>query len=442
MVSRVPTAPTNVRRAALAGLVGTTIEWYDFFIYALAAVIVFRSQFFPGASPLAGTLAALGTFAVGFLARPVGALIFGHIGDRVGRKTTLVATLLTMGIATFLIGLLPTYDQIGAAAPVLLVVLRIAQGLSVGGEWGGAVLISIEHAPETRRGFYGAVPQLGVPLGLIISNLAFLILTATMSNEQFLAWGWRIAFLISALLVVVGLYVRLKITESPEFAAARETALMRLPIVSVVRDHWPQVLCGTAIFAGITALGYTTATFAIQYGTTTLGLSSTFIILAVLVGAVVEVPLSLYFSALSDRIGHYKMIVYGVFVIGIVAIFFLPLLATAIPVVVFLTVFIGRIAGSPMYSPSPAVAAAAFPVEVRYSGASIGYQLGAIAGGALAPIIATLIIASPAGVWGVSVYLTAMVALTALGAYMSGRLVLRSGRAPALPDRPTRSDTR
>ena len=423
MVSRVPTAPPELRRAALASLVGTTIEWYDFFIYALAAVIVFRSQFFPGASPLAGTLAALGTFAVGFLARPLGGLIFGHIGDRVGRKTTLVATLVTMGTATFLIGLLPTYDQIGTAAPVLLVVLRIAQGLSVGGEWGGAVLISIEHAPESRRGFYGAVPQLGVPLGLITSNLAFLILAATMSNEQFLAWGWRIAFLFSAVLVVVGLYVRLKITESPEFAAARETApLMRLPIVSVMRDHWPQVLCGVAIFAGITALGYTTATFAIQYGTTTLGLSSTFIILAVLVGAVVEVPLSLYFSALSDRIGHYKMIVYGVVVIAVVAIFFLPLLATAIPVIVFLTVFIGRIAGSPMYSPSPAVAAAAFPVEVRYSGASIGYQLGAIAGGALAPIIATLIIASPAGVWGVSVYLTAMVALTALGAYMSGRL--------------------
>ena len=425
MVSRVPTAPTNVRRAALAGLVGTTIEWYDFFIYALAAVIVFRSQFFPGASPLAGTLAALGTFAVGFLARPLGGVIFGHIGDRVGRRTTLVATLLTMGTATFLIGLLPTYDQIGAAAPVLLVVLRIAQGLSVGGEWGGAVLISVEHAPESRRGFYGAVPLLGVPLGLITSNLVFLILAATMSNEQFLAWGWRIAFLISGLLVVVGLYVRLKITESPEFAAARDTAPTGLPIVSVLRDHWPQVLCGTAIFAGITALGYTIATFAIQYGTTTLGLASSFMILAVLVGAVVEIPLSLYFSALSDRIGRHRMIVYGVVVTGIVAIFFLPLLATAIPAVVFLTVFLARIAGTPMYSPAPAVAAAAFPVEVRYSGASIGYQFGSIFGGALAPIIATLILASPAGVWGVSVYLTAMVALTGVGAYVSGRLAAR-----------------
>jgi MFS family permease len=417
--------PTDVRKVALASLVGTTIEWYDFFLYALAAVIVFRSQFFPGTSVLAGTLATLGTFAVGFIARPLGGVIFGHIGDRIGRKMTLVTTLVTMGVATFLIGLLPTYEQIGAAAPILLVVLRIAQGLAVGGEWGGAVLISVEHAPEERRGFYGAFPQLGVPLGLITSNLAFLILAAVMPTEQFMAWGWRIGFLISALLVVVGLYVRLKITESPEFAAARETAPMQLPIVSVVRDHWPQVLCGTAIFSGITAMGYMAATFAIQYGTTALGFVNTFLILAVIVGAIVEVPLSLYFSAKSDRIGRHRMIVYGAVAAGIAAIFFLPLMATAIPAVVFLAMFFARISGSPMYGPAAAVAAGAFPVEVRYTGASIGYQFGAIAGGALAPIIATLILASPAGVWGVSVYLTAMVALTGLGAYMAGRLAAR-----------------
>jgi MFS family permease len=417
--------PTDVRKVALASLVGTTIEWYDFFLYALAAVIVFRSQFFPGTSELAGTLATLGTFAVGFIARPLGGVIFGHIGDRIGRKMTLVTTLVTMGVATFLIGLLPTYEQVGAAAPILLVVLRVAQGLAVGGEWGGAVLISVEHAPEARRGFYGAFPQLGVPLGLITSNLAFLILATVMPTEQFMAWGWRIGFLISAVLVVVGLYVRLRVTESPEFAAARETAPMRLPIVSVVRDHWPQVLCGTAIFSGITAMGYMAATFAIQYGTTTLGLANTFLILAVIVGAIVEVPLSLWFSATSDRIGRHRMIVYGAFAAGTAAIFFLPLMATAIPAVVFLAMFFARISGSPMYGPAAAVAAGAFPVEVRYTGASIGYQFGAIAGGALAPIIATLILASPAGVWGVSVYLTAMVAVTGLGAHMAGRLASR-----------------
>lgn len=419
------TTPADVRRVALASLVGTTVEWYDFFIYALAAVIVFRSQFFPGASPLAGTLAALGTFAVGFVARPLGGVIFGHIGDRIGRKMTLVTTLVTMGVATFLIGLLPTYEQIGVAAPILLVVLRIAQGLAVGGEWGGAVLISVEHAPENRRGFYGAFPQLGVPLGLITSNLAFLVLSAVMPNEQFLAWGWRIGFLISALLVVVGLYVRLRVSESPEFSAARETASMRLPIVSVLRDHWPQVLCNVGIFGGITAMGYMSATFAIQYGTATLGLASSFMILAVLIAATVEVPLSLYFSALSDRVGRHRMIVYGAVATGIAAIFFLPALATAIPTVVFLATFLGRIVSSPMYGPAAAAAAGVFPTEIRYTGASIGYQFGAIAGGAVAPIIATLILASPAGVWGVSVYLTAMVALSGFGAYMAGRLAAR-----------------
>jgi MFS family permease len=415
--------PTDVRRVALASLVGTTIEWYDFFLYALAAVIVFRSQFFPGVSPLAGTLATLGTFAVGFVARPLGGIVFGHVGDKIGRKMTLVTTLVTMGVATFLIGLLPTYEQIGVAAPVLLVVLRIAQGLAVGGEWGGAVLISVEHAPANRRGFYGAFPQLGVPLGLITSNLVVLILAAVMPNEQFLAWGWRIGFLISALLVVVGLWVRLRVTESPEFAA-RDTTSMRLPIVDVLRDHWPQVLCGTAIFGGITAMGYMAATFAIQYGGT-LGLANTFLILAVLVGATVEIPLSLYFSAKSDRIGQHRMIVYGAVVSGIAAIFFLPTLATGIPVVVFLSMFLTRISGSAMYGPAAAAAAAVFPVEVRYTGASIGYQFGAIFGGALAPIIATLILASPAGVWGVSAYLTAMVALSGFGAYMAGRLAAR-----------------
>jgi MFS family permease len=416
--------PTDVRRVALASLVGTTIEWYDFFIYALAAVIVFRSQFFPGASPLAGTLATLGTFAVGFVARPLGGVVFGHVGDKIGRKMTLVTTLVTMGVATFLIGLLPTYEQIGVAAPILLVVLRIAQGLAVGGEWGGAVLISVEHAPENRRGFYGAFPQLGVPLGLITSNLVFLILGAVMPNEQFLAWGWRIGFLVSALLVVVGLWVRLRVSESPEFSATREKTSMRLPIVDVVRDHWPQVLCGVAIFGGITAMGYMAATFAIQYGGT-LGLANSFLILAVLAGAVTEIPLSLYFSAKSDHIGRHRMIVYGAVVSGIAAIFFLPTLATGIPAVVFLSMFLTRISGSAMYGPAAAAAAGVFPVEVRYTGASIGYQFGAIFGGALAPIIATLILASPAGVWGVSAYLTGMVALSGLGAYVAGQLAAR-----------------
>jgi MFS family permease len=287
------------------------------------------------------------------------------------------------------------------------------------------VLISVEHAPKNRRGFYGAFPQLGVPLGLITSNLAILILVWAMPTEQFLAGGWRIAFLFSALLVVVGLWVRLRVSESPEFTAAREKTSMRLPIVDVVRDHWRQVLCGVAIFGGITAMGYMAATFAIQYGGS-LGLANQFLILAVLAGATVEIPLSLYFSAVSDRIGWHRMIMYGAVVSGIAAIFFLPTLATGIPVVVFLSMFLTRISGSAMYGPAAAAAAGVFPVEVRYTGASIGYQFGAIFGGALAPLIATLILASPAGVWGVSAYLTAMVALSGLGAYAAGRMAART----------------
>ncbi|GAA1327510.1 MFS transporter [Pseudonocardia xinjiangensis] len=427
--------PAEVRRVAVASLVGTSIEWYDFFIYGLAAVIVFRGQFFPGASPLAGTLAALGTFAVGFLARPIGGVVFGHLGDRIGRKRTLVTTLVSMGVATALIGVLPNFAQIGVAAPILLVLLRVVQGLAVGGEWGGAVLISVEHAPENRRGLYGSFPQLGVPIGLITSNLVFLVLAATLSDEQFTSWGWRIPFLVSAALVAVGLYVRLKVTESPEFvaaaAAAKAAPSMRLPIITVARDHWPQVLCGIGIFAGITTMGYMAATFAIQYGTATLGLPNTFMISAVLVAALLEIPLSLYFSSLSDRIGRHRMILFGAVSTGLVAIVFLPLLATAVPVVVFIAVVLGRTGAAPMYGPSAAVAAEAFPVEVRYSGASIGYQLGSVLGGALAPIIATLLLASAAGVWGVSVYLTFMVVLAGIGTVVAGRLQARTAAVPA-----------
>ncbi len=231
--------PTDVRRVALASLVGTTIEWYDFFLYALAAVIVFRSQFFPGVSPLAGTLATLGTFAVGFVARPLGGIVFGHIGDKIGRKMTLVTTLVTMGVATFLIGLLPTYEQIGVAAPVLLVVLRIAQGLAVGGEWGGAVLISVEHAPEARRGFYGAFPQLGVPLGMLLASGVTALMTGVIApGAAFLEWGWRVPFLLSIVLIGVGLFIRLRIMETPAFTQVKESGTEApMPILDVLRTY-------------------------------------------------------------------------------------------------------------------------------------------------------------------------------------------------------------
>ncbi len=418
--------PRRIRRVALASLVGTSIEWYDFYIYGLAAITVFGPQFFPGVSPLAATLAAFGTFAVGFVARPIGGVLFGHLGDRIGRKNTLVATLLTMGVATTLIGVLPNFAAIGLAAPVLLVVLRVLQGFAVGGEWGGAVLLSVEHAPENRRGFYGSFPQLGVPIGLVASNAVFLAIAVALPAEDLLSWGWRIPFLLSALLVLVGLYVRLRVEESPEFVAAPRAGSMRLPIVAVLREHFPQVLCGIAMFGGITAVGYMAATFSIQYGTSTLGLPRPALIAVVLVVAVLEIPLILWVSAKSDRWGHGRTILWGAVATAAAAAVFLPLLASASIALIAVAVAGARWLSAPMWGPSAALAAESYPTEIRYSGSSVGYQLGSIFGGALAPILTTLLLASPLGMAGASVYLVAMVVLSGIGAVCASRIARAS----------------
>src|SRR5918997_3781210 len=422
----------EVRKVAFASLVGTSIEWYDFYIYGLAAVTVFAPQFFPKTSTFTGTLAAFATFAVGFIARPIGGVVFGHLGDRIGRKATLVTTLVTMGVATTLIGALPTYATIGALAPVLLVVLRLVQGFAVGGEWGGAVLISVEHAPESKRGFYGSFPQLGVPIGLVASNAAFLVLAAAMPAESFASWGWRIPFLASALLVGVGLYVRLQIEESSEFVAVKRTGSMALPLGSVLRHHFPQVLCGIAMFTGITGIGYMAATYSIQYGSSQLGLPRAALIAIVLVVAVIEVPIILWFSAASDRWGLSRTIVAGSIATALVAAVFLPLLATGSLVLIAVAVAGARWASAPMWGPSGALAAECYPTEVRYSGASIGYQFGSIVGGALAPIITTLLLASPVGIVGASAYLVIITVVTGLGPLAANRLRPRAnapGRA-------------
>ena len=417
-----PSSGTSPRTVALASLVGTSIEWYDFYIYGLAAVTVFAPQFFPGSSPLAGSLAAFGTFAVGFVARPIGGVLFGHLGDRVGRRNTLVITLVTMGAATFLIGLLPSYATIGVAAPVLLVVLRLVQGFAVGGEWGGAVLLSTEHAPGGRRGFYGSFPQLGVPIGLIASNAVFLVLTAGLSPEAFSSWGWRVPFLASALLVIVGLWVRLQVTESGEFEAAKGRSMV-LPIAGVLRHHLPQVLCGIARVTGITGVGYMAATFSIQYGASAYGMPRTGLIAVVLVVAVIEVPIILWFSAAADRWGLSRTILGGAVATTVVMAVFLPLLASASLVLAAVAIAGARWGSAPMWGPSGALAAQAYPPEVRYSGASVGYQLGSITGGALAPILTTLLLASPLGMVGASVYLVAIVVLSGIGAVLAARLL-------------------
>lgn len=401
----------EVRRVAGASLIGTAIEWYDFFIYGAAAALVFSDTFFPELSPLAGTLAAFSTFAVGFLARPLGGIVMGHFGDRVGRKSVLVVSLLTMGLATFAIGLLPSYEAIGVFAPLLLVVLRFVQGLGVGGEWGGAVLMAVEHAPPHKRGFYGSFPQMGVPIGIILSNIVFLALTSIMPEEQFAAWGWRIPFLLSMLLVAVGLFVRMRVAESPLFAEVkRNDTKAKMPILDVLKHQRKPVLLAAGTFVANNAIGYLFIVYTLSYGTDVLEMSRPTVLTIVLAAAAVWLVTLPYFSALSDRLGRRKVFIGGSLLVGAWSFVFFPLLDTgAIPLFV-LAVVVMAIGLSATYGPQAALFAELFATRVRYSGASLGYQFGSIFGGGLAPFIATWLY----GTTGTSLSITAYMVLVAL----------------------------
>jgi metabolite-proton symporter len=396
----------SIRKVALASFVGTTIEWYDFFIYGTAAALVFGPLFFPEFSPLAGTLAAFSTFAVGFVARPFGGVVMGHFGDRVGRKSMLVLSLMMMGIATFIIGLLPTYTQIGIWAPILLVAVRVVQGLGVGGEWGGAVLMATEHAPGGKRGYYGSWPQLGVPVGILLSNGVFLVLAAVLSEEQFATWGWRVPFLLSAILVGVGLFVRLKIMESPAFARVKESRTeARMPIVDVFRTYPKEVALASGSFIASNGIGYIIFAYILSYGTQVLGLSRSAALLAVMIAVAIEVPALLYFSALSDRIGRRRVFLAGA---GFGALWVFPffwLIDTASVVLMTVSLVVAILAHAAMYGPLAALFAETFGTRVRYSGASVGYQVGAVLGGGLSPIIATALYAAYGTSLAISVYL-------------------------------------
>ena len=298
----------NLRKVVAASFVGTTIEWYDFFLYGTAAALVFGDLFFPGSSPLIGTLSAFGTFAVGFAARPLGGVVFGHFGDRVGRKAMLVTSLLIMGLATFLIGCLPTHASIGVAAPILLVVLRFAQGIGVGGEWGGAVLMSVEHAPKGKRGFYGAFPQMGVPAGLLLSTVAFLTVQNATTEDQFMAWGWRIPFLISIVLVIVGLFIRMAVMESPAFKAVKESGTeSEKPLVELIRDHKRDVLTAMGMRIAENGTFYIFTVFVLAYGEDTLKLSKNTMLTGVIIAAAVGLFSVPFWGALSDRVGRRKL---------------------------------------------------------------------------------------------------------------------------------------
>lgn len=398
----------TMRRVGFSVVTGTTIEWYDFQIYGLAAAVVLPQLFFPGSDPVAGTLLAFSTFAVGFAARPLGGVIIGHFGDRVGRKKMLVVSLTMMGVATFIIGLLPSYDQIGVFAPVLLVLLRLIQGIGIGGEWGGAVLTAVEYASPAKRGFYGSLPQVGVPAGLFLATLVFLGVSQ-LPEEQFLSWGWRVPFLISIVLVLIGLYIRFKLDETPSFAQVKERkAVARLPIIDAFRGYPRMILLATGSMISTGAYFYIVNTYAISYATTVGTLTRTEVLAAVLTAAVVTAIALPYFGGLAQRFGRRRMIMAGLLAM---LVWIFPTMASIDNgnlALVLGAYSIGAVLFSISYGPQATFIAELFPARVRFTAASTSFQLGVLLGGAVAPIVATSLVAATGSVYSVAAYVAAL----------------------------------
>jgi MFS transporter, MHS family, shikimate and dehydroshikimate transport protein len=386
----------SLRQVALASFIGTTIEWYDFFLYGTAAALVFNELFFPEAEPTVGTLAAFGTFAVGFLARPVGGLVFGHYGDRVGRKAMLVISLLIMGLATAAIGILPTYGSIGMAAPIALVLLRMLQGIGVGGEWGGAVLMSVEHAPTGRRGLFGSFPQMGVPAGLLLSTVMFAVMQAATSEAAFLSWGWRVPFLVSIVLVGVGLFIRMKIVESPAFQAVKDDKEeSNKPIVDVIKEHPRNVLIAMGMRVGENAVFYIFTVFVLSYAEETLKLGKSTMLTGLAIAAAVGLFTVPLWGWMSDRVGRKPVYLTGAAFSVLFPFAFFALVDTKETVFIYAAMILGiNIGHDMMYGPQAAYFSELFGTRVRYSGASIGYQLASVFGGGFAPLIAASLLAA------------------------------------------------
>jgi len=413
MTQTAPSSETNsVRLVAVASFIGTTIEWYDFFLYGTAAALVFNRLFFPTFDPLMGTLAAFGTYAVGFFARPVGGIVIGHYGDKIGRKSMLVLTLVVMGVATFLIGLLPTYAQIGPWAAVGLVLLRVAQGFGVGGEWGGAVLMAVEHAPPGTRGYYGSWPQIGVPAGLVISTAVFAVFSR-LPEEQFLSWGWRVPFLLSALLVIVGLMIRVRILETPAFTKVKEASReAHQPIIEVLRTYPKQVLLAMGARFGENGAFYIYSVFVLTYATQHVKMPQQVVLTAMLIGAGLELMAIPFFGAMSDRFGRRPVYLFGAIATALWAYPLFRLLDTASPPLVWLALIVAFVfSHAAMYGPQAAFFSELFGTRVRYSGASLGAQLAAVLAGGTSPFIATLLLARY-GTNALSLYLIFMAAVT------------------------------
>ncbi|MDP9008576.1 MAG: MFS transporter [Pseudomonadota bacterium] len=423
-----PAQTLSTPRILAASLAGTAIEFYDFFIYGTAASLVFGKLFFAAAPPSAQLMAAYASFSVAFLARPIGALAFGHFGDRAGRKSTLIASLLLMGLSTMAIGVLPTYAEIGWPAPVLLSVLRFGQGLGLGGEWGGAALLAIENAPSAFRGRFGMFPQLGAPVGFLAANGAFLLLGVVLTPAQFLAWGWRIPFLASAVLVGLGLWVRMRLTETPAFAAAlAEARPPRVPAATLVRSFSRQTLAGTFAVVAAFAIFYLTTTFSLGYATTVLGYDRG-AFLAVLLAAIPFLAAGILYSGLwSDRTDPRRVLIIGCAVAIPVGLLFAPSLTSGSLVTVWLFLSIALFVMGLVYGPLGAWMPSLFPARVRYTGVSVAFTVGGILGGGIAPIVAQSL-AINGGLWWVGFYLStaALVSLVAL---------LTLGRPPVHPGR-------
>jgi metabolite-proton symporter len=408
----------QLRKAVVAATVGTTIEWYDFFIYGTAAGLIFPKLFFPNADPLTGTLAAFGTYFVGFVGRPIGAAIFGHYGDRIGRKATLIATLMLMGIATFLVAFVPSYDSIGIWGAIILTVLRMLQGIGVGGEWGGSVLISMEWArSHGSRGLVASWPQFGVPSGLFLSNLMILVVSSW-SGANFATWGWRIPFFLSIVLIGIGLWIRLGILETPVFRQLlEEEKVERTPIIEVFRKQPREILLSALLRMAEQAPFYIFTAFVFAYGVGTLKMSRDLILTAVLVASCVSfitIPLS---GHISDRIGRRNMYLIGAAATGLFGFLYFGMLDTAHPSAVFIAIVLSLIPHDIMYGPQAALIAEAFTPRLRYSGASLGYQLVSIIAGGPAPLIATALFAAYHTGYAVAIYIAgcAVVSLVSAG---------------------------
>jgi metabolite-proton symporter len=409
-------------------MVGTSIEWYDFFIFGTASALVFGRLFFPTFSPLAGTLAAFASFAVGFVARPVGGLVFGHFGDRIGRKTTLIVTLTMMGLATFAMGLMPSYATIGVWAPILMVVLRFIQGLAVGGEWGGAVLMATEHSGGKRRGFFGSFAQVGSAVGGLMSTGMFLAMQQ-LPEEQFLSWGWRVPFLFSIVLVLVGLFIRLRIMESPVFQRIKETRqVAKVPALELLRHDTRNVLLAAGLYCAHGVLFYAMTVYTIAYTTNAYGLSQNTYLIGVTAAGAGQCFTIPFLGALSDKLGRRKVMMFGTLFIMAFAIPLNYMITSQVPLLMWAAVVIGICVGhNSVYSPTAALYSEMFPAHVRYSGASLGYQLGGAIAGFVPLVAASLVGAAGGAYWPIP-------ALIALGGFIGFVCLLLVRPAAAAPE--------